>query len=135
MLELNVPEAPQAQQRVVGHGLYLVPLQVEVGEVLHAPDGSGDPPEVVLEAEQLPQSRLLYEDAVGDAEEVTVRQVQAPQLLQTRERPRVKVADVLVVRHFQLHQAGEALRDTGTCWRKWTKLTSDAFHENYRFQI
>lgn len=119
----DVPEAPQAQQGVVGHRLYLVSLQVDVRQVLHASDGSRDPPEVVLEAEQLPQRRLLYEDAVWDAEEVTVRQVQAHQLLQARERPRVKVADVLVVRHFQLHQVGEALQDTGSarCWKKVTK--------------
>lgn len=76
VIETDSPEAPQAQQGVVGHCLYLVPLQVDVSQVLHASDGSGDPPEVVLEAEQLLQRCLLYEDAVGDVEEVTVRQVQ-----------------------------------------------------------
>lgn len=107
------PETTEAQQGVVGHRLYLVPLQVDVSQVLHSPEGPWDPPEVVLEAEQLRQRRLLDEDAIGDAEEVTVRQVQAHQLLQPRERPRVKVADVLVVGHFQLHQVGEALQDGG----------------------
>ena len=82
-----------------------------MGQVLHAPDGSRDPAEVVLEAEQLLQRRLLDEEAVGDVEEVAVGQVQARQPLQAREGPRVQVADVLVVRHFQLHQVGEALRD------------------------
>lgn len=88
-------------------------------QVLHASYGSGDPPEVVLKAQQLPQGRLLYEDAVRDAEEVTVRQVQAHQFLQTCERPRVKVADVLVVCHFQLHQVGEALQDGGSGRRSY----------------
>lgn len=52
-----------------------------MSQVLHASDGSGDPPEVVLEAEQLLQRRLLDEDAIRDVEEVTVRQIEANQLL------------------------------------------------------
>lgn len=43
-----------------------------MSQVLHASDGSRDPPEVVLEAEQFLQHCLFYEDAVGDVEEVTV---------------------------------------------------------------
>lgn len=93
-------ETPQAQQGVVCHGFNLVPLQVDVGEVLHASEGSRDPPKVVLKAQQLLQRCLLQEDAVGDAEQVAVWHVQPQQLLQPRERPRVKVANVLVVRHF-----------------------------------
>ena len=104
-------EPPQAEQRVVGHGLDPVPLQVDVREVLHPPEGPGDPPEVVLEAEQLPQRRLLDEDPVGDVEQVTVGQVQTHQLLQAREGSSVEVADVLVMSHLQLHQVGEALQD------------------------
>jgi len=96
-------ETPQAQQGVVGHRLDLVPLQVEVSQVLHPSEGSGDPPEVVLEAEHLLQRRRIDEDAVGDVEEVAVGHVQARQLLDPSERPRVKVTDVVVVRYFQLH--------------------------------
>lgn len=107
---LNSLEIGEAKQGVVGDGLNAVPLQVDVGQVLHAPDGPWDPAEVVLEAEQLLERRLLDEDAVGDVEEVAVRQIQAHQLLQAREGPRVQVADVLVVRHLQVHQVGEALQ-------------------------
>lgn len=96
-------ETTQAQQGVVGHRLYFVPLQVDVSQVLHASDGSRDPPEVVLEAEQFLQHCLFYEDAVGDVEEVTVWQVQTYQLLQPSERSCMKITDVLVVCHFQGH--------------------------------
>lgn len=104
-------EATQAQQGVVGHCLYLVSLQIDVSQVFHASDGPRDPPEVVLETEQLLQCRLLYKDTIGDAEQVTVGQVEVHQLLHPCESSCVKVADVLVVRHFQLHQVREALRD------------------------
>lgn len=87
-----------------------------MSQVLHASDCSGDPPEVVLEAEQFLQRRLLYEDAIWDAEEVTVRQVQTHQFLQPCECSRVEVADVLIVRHFQLHQVGEALKGRCSGW-------------------
>lgn len=106
---LDLPQATQAQQGVVSHSLDLVPLQVNVSQVLHAPDGSGNPAEIVLKAEELLECHLLNEDAVGDVEEVTVGQVQAHQLLQPSERPRMKVADVEVVGHFQLHQVGKTL--------------------------
>lgn len=69
---LDLLETAEAQQGVVRDRLYSVPLQVDVSQVLHASDGSGDPPEVVLEAEQLLQRRLLDEDAVRDVEEVAV---------------------------------------------------------------
>lgn len=107
-------EAAEAQQGVVGHRLYLVPFQVDVSQILHASDGSRDPAEVVLEAEQLFQRCLLYEDTVWDVEEVAVWQVQAHQLLQPGEGPCMKVADVFIVRHFQDHQVGEALQDRGS---------------------
>lgn len=81
-----------------------------MGQVLHPSEGPGDPAEVVLEAAHLLQRRLLQEDAVGDVEEVTVGHVEAHQLLQPREGPRVEVTDVVVVRNFQLHQVAEALR-------------------------
>lgn len=71
-----------------------------MSQVLHGSDGSRDPPEVVLKAEQLLQRRLLNEDAIRDVEEVTVRQVKAHQLLQASKRSCMKIADVLVVRHF-----------------------------------
>lgn len=104
-------ETHQAQQGVVGHCLYLVPLQIDVSQVLHASDGPGDPPEVVLEAQQLLQCRLLYEDAVGDAEKVTVGEVQPQQPFQPCECSCVEVADVLVVGHFQLQQVGKTLQN------------------------
>lgn len=84
-----------------------------MSQVLHASDGSGDPPEVVLEAEQLLQRRLLDEDAIGDVEEVTVRQIETNQLLQAGERSRVQIADVLIVRHPQVQQIGETLQRRG----------------------
>lgn len=65
-------ETTKAQKRVVGDCLYLVPLQVDVGQVLHASDCSRDPPEVVLKAEQLLQCCLLNKDTVRDVKEVTV---------------------------------------------------------------
>lgn len=125
-------KTPQAQQGVVGHRFNLVPLQVDVGQVLHASDGSRDPPEVVLKAQQLLQRRLLDEDAVGDAEQVAVRQVQPQQLLQPGERPRVQVADVLIVRHFQLHQVGEALQDRVQLFEK-TRLPLSCSNSRFSF--
>lgn len=107
----NSPETPQAKQGIVGHGLNLVPLQVNVCQVLHSSDGPWDSPEVVLETQQLLHCYLLNKDAVWDAEEITVRQIQPQQLFQPCERPCVKVADVLVVGHFQLQQVREALQD------------------------
>lgn len=107
-------ETSQAQQGVVGHRLYLVSLQVDVSQILHASDGSRDPTEIVLEAKQLFHCNLLDEDAVRDVEEVTVWQVQTNQLLQPGKGSCVKVADVLIVRHFQLHQVGEALQNRGS---------------------
>lgn len=65
-------ETTEAQKRVVGNCLYLVSLQVDVSQVLHASDCSRDPPEVVLKAEQLLQCCLLNKDAVRDVKEVTV---------------------------------------------------------------
>jgi len=50
---LDLLEIIQAQQGVVGYRLYLVLLQIDVSQVNHASDGSRDPPEVVLEAQQL----------------------------------------------------------------------------------
>ena len=99
----DLPETTKAQQGVVGNGLYLVPFQVDVSQVLHASNGSRDPPEFVLKAEQLPQCCLLNEDAVRDVEEVTIRQVEAHQLLEARECSRMEITDVLIVGHFQVH--------------------------------
>lgn len=93
----------KAKKGVVGHSLNLVPLQVDVCQILHTSDGSWDPPEVVLEAEELLQSNLLYKDAVRDVEEITVWQVEALKLFQSCECSCMKITDVLIVRHFQVH--------------------------------
>lgn len=109
VLQVQVFQLDQALQGVVGYRLDPVSLQVDVGQVLHAPDGTRDPAEVVLEAEELLQGGQLDEDPVRDVEEVAVRQVQLDQPPEGSESPRVEVADVLVVGHLQLHQAGQPL--------------------------
>lgn len=99
----NLLETAEAQQGVVGDCFDLVGLQIHVSQVLHPSEGSGNSPEVVLKTQQLLQRRLLDEDAIRDVEEVTVGQVEARQLLQARKSSRVKVADVLVVCHAEVH--------------------------------
>lgn len=115
----NLLETAEAQQGVVGDRFDLVRLQIDVSQVLHPSDGSGNSPEVVLKTQQLLQRRLLDEDAVRDAEEVAVGQVEAHQLLQACKGPCVKVADVLVVCHAEVHQVGEALQESKKVCFKW----------------